>query len=158
MIALFLSLLCVAANAFFVAAEFALAKVRPSSLEALAKQGDPDAARAALAASKYEVVDGRLVGEDGPVSMVITEVGGGAEAAIDTQAFLEQWRTELGLDVEIRQTDFATFLAEQDAIKKEKLQITFSYWDGGGHRRKVECLKGDTISQFLGKARDMLSN
>ncbi|MEQ8459825.1 MAG: hemolysin family protein [Sandaracinaceae bacterium] len=46
MIALFLSLLCVGANAFFVAAEFALAKVRPSSLEALAKQGDPDAARA----------------------------------------------------------------------------------------------------------------
>lgn len=76
---------------------------------------DPDAARDALAASKYEVVDGRLVGEDGPVSIVITEVGGGAEAAIDTQAFLEQWRTELGLDVEIRQTDFATFLAEQDA-------------------------------------------
>ena len=37
----------------------------------------------------------------------------------------------------------AQFLAEQDAIKKEKLQITFSYWDGGGHRRKVECLKGD---------------
>jgi CBS domain containing-hemolysin-like protein len=43
---LFLALLCVAANAFFVAAEFALAKVRPSALEALAKQGDADAARA----------------------------------------------------------------------------------------------------------------
>lgn len=52
----------------------------------------------------------------------------------------------------------AQFLAEQDAIKKERLQITFSYWDGGGHRRKVECLKGDTIAQFLGKARDLLSN
>ncbi len=76
---------------------------------------DPDAAREALAASKYEVQDGRLVGEDGPLPMVITEVGGGAEAAIDTQAFLEQWRTELGLEIEIRQTDFATFLAEQDA-------------------------------------------
>ena len=76
---------------------------------------DPDAARAALAASKYTVEGGRLVGPDGPVVMVITEVGGGAEARIDTQAFLEQWRIELGIDVEIRQTDFATFLAEQDA-------------------------------------------
>lgn len=76
---------------------------------------DPDAARAAIEASKYEVQDGRLVGEDGPVSIVITEVGGGAQASVDTQAFLEQWRTELGLDIEIRQTDFATFLAEQDA-------------------------------------------
>lgn len=46
MIALLLSLICVAANAFFVAAEFALAKVRPSSLEALAHKGDPLAARA----------------------------------------------------------------------------------------------------------------
>lgn len=43
---LLLSLACVAANAFFVAAEFALAKVRPSALEALAKQGDKDALRA----------------------------------------------------------------------------------------------------------------
>ncbi len=46
LIALALSLLCVAANAFFVAAEFALAKVRPTALEAMAKQGDAAAARA----------------------------------------------------------------------------------------------------------------
>ncbi len=46
MIALLLSLLCVAANAFFVAAEFALAKVRPTALEALAKGGDSNAVRA----------------------------------------------------------------------------------------------------------------
>ncbi len=41
-----LALVCVGANAFFVAAEFALAKVRPSALEALAKAGDKDAQRA----------------------------------------------------------------------------------------------------------------
>ncbi|HEY8428163.1 MAG TPA: hemolysin family protein [Sandaracinaceae bacterium] len=46
MIALLLSLACVAANAFFVAAEFALAKVRPTALEAMAKGGDASAARA----------------------------------------------------------------------------------------------------------------
>ena len=46
MIALLLSLLCVAANAFFVAAEFALAKARPTALEALAKTGDTGARRA----------------------------------------------------------------------------------------------------------------
>lgn len=46
MIALLLSLLCVAANAFFVAAEFALAKARPTALEALAKGGDSGAQRA----------------------------------------------------------------------------------------------------------------
>jgi oligopeptide transport system substrate-binding protein len=87
---------------------------------------DPDAAREALASSKYTVEEGRLVDPDGnPVTIVITEVGGGAEASIDTQAFLEQWRTELGLAVEIRQTDFATFLAEQDA---KQLQMFDAGW------------------------------
>jgi CBS domain containing-hemolysin-like protein len=43
---LILAIICVAANAFFVAAEFALAKVRPTALEALAKAGDGDARRA----------------------------------------------------------------------------------------------------------------
>jgi CBS domain containing-hemolysin-like protein len=37
---------CILVNAFFVAAEFALAKVRPTSLEALAKDGDASAKRA----------------------------------------------------------------------------------------------------------------
>jgi oligopeptide transport system substrate-binding protein len=87
---------------------------------------DPDAARAALAASDYTVEDGRLVNQAGQsVPIIITEVGGGAEARIDTQAFLEQWRTELGLEVEIRQTDFATFLAEQD---NNELQMFNAGW------------------------------
>ena len=46
MIALVLAIFCVGANAFFVAAEFAFAKVRPSSLQALARAGDPRAERA----------------------------------------------------------------------------------------------------------------
>ncbi|QQR89002.1 MAG: HlyC/CorC family transporter [Myxococcales bacterium] len=46
MIALALALVCVVANAFFVAAEFALAKARPTALEALAKEGDKQAERA----------------------------------------------------------------------------------------------------------------
>ena len=69
---------------------------------------DPEAARAALAASSYG-------GPDNLPTIVLTEVGGGAEARTDTQAFLEQWRNELGISVEIRQTDFATFLADSDA-------------------------------------------
>lgn len=43
--ALWLALLCVFANAFFVAAEFALAKVRPTALETLSKSGDKKATR-----------------------------------------------------------------------------------------------------------------
>ncbi|MBW2462956.1 MAG: HlyC/CorC family transporter [Deltaproteobacteria bacterium] len=46
MVPLLLSALCVVVNAFMVAAEFAFAKVRPSSLEALARAGDLRAVRA----------------------------------------------------------------------------------------------------------------
>jgi CBS domain containing-hemolysin-like protein len=46
MLALALALLCVLANGFFVAAEFALAKVRPTALEAMANEGDGAAKRA----------------------------------------------------------------------------------------------------------------
>jgi oligopeptide transport system substrate-binding protein len=79
---------------------------------------DPDAARAALAASSYGSA------ENLP-PIVLTEVGGGAAARVDTQAFLEQWRNELGINVEIRQTDFATFLDDQDA---GRLQMFNAGW------------------------------
>ena len=46
MLALLAALFCVLANGFFVAAEFALVKVRPTSLEASAASGDHKAQRA----------------------------------------------------------------------------------------------------------------
>jgi CBS domain containing-hemolysin-like protein len=45
-LALGAALACILVNGFFVAVEFALAKVRPTALEALAKAGDGSAARA----------------------------------------------------------------------------------------------------------------
>lgn len=47
-------------------------------------------------------------------------------------------------------------MAALQAIKNEPLNITYSYWDGAGHRRKISVRKGDTIEQFLGKVRDQL--
>ncbi len=81
-------------------------------------QFDPDEARRLLAESKYGSA------ENLP-PIVITEVGGGAEARIDTQAFIEQWREELGIEVRIQQTDFATFLEDQDS---GRLQMFNAGW------------------------------
>ena len=81
-------------------------------------QFDPDEARRLLAESKYGSA------ENLP-PIVITEVGGGAEARIDTQAFIEQWREELGIEVRIQQTDFATFLDDQDS---GRLQMFNAGW------------------------------
>uniref|UniRef100_A0A7S2UBR5 FAM50A/XAP5 C-terminal domain-containing protein n=1 Tax=Attheya septentrionalis TaxID=420275 RepID=A0A7S2UBR5_9STRA len=41
------------------------------------------------------------------------------------------------------------WLDEQERIKKETLEIVYSYWDGSGHRRTVQVKKGDSIGHFL---------
>jgi protein FAM50 len=41
------------------------------------------------------------------------------------------------------------WLDRQRSIKEEMLEITYSYWDGTGHRRSVQCRKGDTVGRFL---------
>uniref|UniRef100_A0A7C9DHP1 FAM50A/XAP5 C-terminal domain-containing protein n=1 Tax=Opuntia streptacantha TaxID=393608 RepID=A0A7C9DHP1_OPUST len=41
------------------------------------------------------------------------------------------------------------WVCEQEMIKNEPLEITYSYWDGTGHRRVIQVRKGDTIGDFL---------
>lgn len=31
----------------------------------------------------------------------------------------------------------------------DMLEVTYSYWDGSGHRRVLTCKKGTTIAKFL---------
>ncbi|XP_028848461.1 protein FAM50A [Denticeps clupeoides] len=45
---------------------------------------------------------------------------------------------------------------KQEKIKSEEIEITFSYWDGSGHRRTVKMKKGNTIQNFLQKALEVL--
>ncbi|KAH8548556.1 FAM50A protein [Umbelopsis sp. PMI_123] len=48
------------------------------------------------------------------------------------------------------------WLKRQEEIKDEVIEITYSYWDGSGHRKTVECKKGDTISRFLDLCRQQI--
>eukprot|EP01031_Cornospumella_fuschlensis_P027418 gene27418-33117_t len=41
------------------------------------------------------------------------------------------------------------WLAEQERIKNEILEVTYSYWDGSGHRKVIQTKKGCTIGKFL---------
>lgn len=45
---------------------------------------------------------------------------------------------------------------KQKFLKEEEISITFSYWDGSGHRRTIVMKKGNTIYQFLQKALEQL--
>jgi len=39
--------------------------------------------------------------------------------------------------------------ASKAKLKEETLEVTYSYWDGSGHRRTIEVTKGTSISKFL---------
>ncbi|CAH1111350.1 unnamed protein product [Psylliodes chrysocephalus] len=45
---------------------------------------------------------------------------------------------------------------QQEKLKEEEIDITFSYWDGSGHRRTVRVKKGNSIYQFLQKVLELL--
>ncbi|KIJ69029.1 hypothetical protein HYDPIDRAFT_105590 [Hydnomerulius pinastri MD-312] len=45
------------------------------------------------------------------------------------------------------------WLRKQEELKAEEIEITYSYWDGSGHRKAVTCKKGDSVSTFLEKCR-----
>lgn len=49
------------------------------------------------------------------------------------------------------------WLAKQEEIKKEPLNIVYSYWDGTGHRKKITVRKGDTIGKFLSAVQKQLA-
>ena len=49
------------------------------------------------------------------------------------------------------------WVAEQQRLQAESLQITFSYWDGSGHRRSITVRRGDSVGAFLRGVRDALS-
>ncbi|CAN0910121.1 Protein XAP5 CIRCADIAN TIMEKEEPER [Linum grandiflorum] len=49
------------------------------------------------------------------------------------------------------------WVREQEQIKNEALQITYSYWDGTGHRRTIQCRKGDSIGEFLRSVQQQLA-
>ncbi|XP_040839908.1 protein FAM50B-like [Ochotona curzoniae] len=42
--------------------------------------------------------------------------------------------------------------AQREKVKSEEMEITFSYWDGSGHRRTARMRKGSTVQQFLKQA------
>merc|ERR1712039_280401 len=45
---------------------------------------------------------------------------------------------------------------QQESLKKEKLEVTYSYWDGSGHRRSCIVEKGWNIGSFIAKCKTEL--
>jgi len=45
---------------------------------------------------------------------------------------------------------------EQELKKKEAIEVTYSYWDGSGHRNQIKVSRGNTVGQFLEACRKQL--
>jgi len=64
----------------------------------------------------------------------------------------EREEEEMRIREELRQE----WTDKQRKLKEESIQITFSYWDGSGHRRVVDMKKGNSIYQFLQRCLETL--
>jgi oligopeptide transport system substrate-binding protein len=77
---------------------------------------NPEAAKQALAESKYR--DARGLG-----NVTLTEIGGGANVGFNTQAIIEMWRTNLGVEVGISQSESASFFDDLDRGRMQMFAI-----------------------------------
>jgi oligopeptide transport system substrate-binding protein len=75
---------------------------------------NPAEAKRLLAESKYA---GNLP------AITLTEIGGGANAGIATQAIIEMWRTNLGIEVSIAQSESASFFDDLDRGRLQMFDI-----------------------------------
>jgi protein FAM50 len=74
----------------------------------------------------------------------------GKNPDVDTSFLPDQEREEA--ERQERDKIAAEIKARREAIKAEKVEITYSYWDGSGNRRQIEMKKGNTIAEFLSAA------
>ncbi len=79
---------------------------------------DPAKAKQLLAESRYG-------GPSGLPKIMLSQVGAGATAGDDIQAMVEMWKQNLGVEVEIQQTDQATFWQDLD---KRSYQMFAAGW------------------------------
>lgn len=86
--------------------------------------------------------------------VLITEIKVKKNPDVDTSFLPDREREEK--ERMIREELRQEWKDRQRALKEENIQITFSYWDGSGHRRVVDMKKGNSIYQFLQRCLDSL--
>ncbi|XP_039445945.1 protein FAM50 homolog [Culex pipiens pallens] len=73
---------------------------------------------------------------------------------VDTSFLPDREREEM--DNKLREELRQEWATKQATLKDQEIAITFSYWDGSGHRKCVTMKKGNSIYQFLQKCLEML--
>jgi protein FAM50 len=71
----------------------------------------------------------------------------GKNPTVDTSFLPDRDREEL--DRKEREELRQKWLKMQEAIKQEDIEITYSYWDGTGHRKEVTVRKSPPVYTYL---------
>jgi len=92
-------------------------------------------------------------GADGEMKLK-TRRAFGKDPSVDT-AFLYDANREADMERK-KQELVREYYGQEEKVKHEKLEVTYSYWDGSGHRRSCVVEKAYTIGQFLAKSKKEL--
>ncbi|KJP85687.1 hypothetical protein AK88_04664 [Plasmodium fragile] len=78
------------------------------------------------------------------------------DPTVDTSFLKDKERDE---QIELRKKELRELYFKLENEQKEKtIEITYSYYDGSGHRRKISVKQKTTIGQFINKCVDNLKN
>ncbi|CAH1635045.1 unnamed protein product [Spodoptera littoralis] len=113
------------------------------------KEVEPDAAEESSADEKPPVEDKSWRDKEEPVYKKIKK-----NPDVDTSFLPDREREEA--DLKLREELRLEWVMTQASLKDEPITVTFSYWDGSGHRRNVTLKKGNSIYQFLQRCLDTL--
>ncbi|KAL8433158.1 hypothetical protein Efla_002349 [Eimeria flavescens] len=115
--------------------------------QALVKKEEPSAAASPGETSPANAQSEGLASS--PVFKIRKRIG--KDPTVDT-SYLPDKERDARLAAE-RQRLVEEYRQKEEAEKRQPLSVTYSYWDGTGHRRRIQVLRGSTVGEFLEMAR-----
>ncbi|XP_073228838.1 protein FAM50A-like isoform X1 [Porites lutea] len=130
------------------------AKLKSEELEGESKKKKQKKIKAKTSSALSFNLDDEEVDEDSEPVVPLKKKKPGKNPDVDTSFLPDRDREEM--ERKEREHIRQEWVEKQEKIKSEDVEITYSYWDGSGHRRTLKMKKGNTISQFLQKCIEQL--
>lgn len=125
---------------------------KPCKTKASVEDKDAAAAEEEVVPSGSAGVKKRWTDESGESSVANKRIRKNPDVDTSFLPDREREEEENQLREELRQQ----WVSQQTTLKEQEIPVTFSYWDGSGHRKNLAMKKGHTIYQFLQKCLEML--
>ncbi|KAM7432947.1 Protein fam50a [Porites harrisoni] len=130
------------------------AKLKSEESEGESKKKKQKKIKAKTSSALSFNLDDEEVDEDSEPVVPLKKRKPGKNPDVDTSFLPDREREEM--ERKEREHIRQEWVEKQEKIKNEGVEITYSYWDGSGHRRTLKMKKGNKISQFLQKCIEQL--